>query len=199
MLSVSLSVWVRDCRSAVRYDSSILLMIGSQSVSCRLSIGLKSGDSMQNLTRHDEPDWFYGVFSNIVGGRQLPDSLKFMRFLSVSCRFGRCDWGIKISMPHVIKLVYRAPLLNYHILQCLILSGRILVIYIVYLFTAHQWRLRQRLPLSHSPRDPFQRVIFRYNLIRRVLMTPCGDKYLVQIGSGNGLWPDGINPLPGSV
>ena len=37
-----LSVWVRDCRSAVGYESSIVLMIGFQSVSCRLSIGLKS-------------------------------------------------------------------------------------------------------------------------------------------------------------
>ena len=93
-----LSVWVRDCRSAVGYDSSIVLMIGFQSVSCRLSIGLKSGDSIPILARND-PDmnptaWFYRVFSNIVGGRQLADSLKILRFLSVSCRFCRCDWGI---------------------------------------------------------------------------------------------------------
>ena len=33
-----LSVWVRDCRSAVGYDSTIVLMIGFQSVSCRLSM-----------------------------------------------------------------------------------------------------------------------------------------------------------------
>ena len=91
-----LSVWVRDCRSAVGYESSIVLMIGFQSVSCRLSIGLKSGDSIPNLTRH-EPDWFYGVFSNIVGGRQLADSVKNLCFLSVSCRFGRCDWGMSHS------------------------------------------------------------------------------------------------------
>ena len=75
-----------------------MLMIGFQSVSCRLSIGLKSGDSIPNLTRH-EPDWFYGVFSNIVGGRQLADSVKNLCFLSVSCRFGRCDWGIQGLMP----------------------------------------------------------------------------------------------------
>ena len=77
-----LSVWVRDCRSAVGYDSSIVLMVGFHSVSCRLSIGLKSGDPIPNLTRSD-PGWFYGVFSNIVGGRQLADSLKILRF----CRF----------------------------------------------------------------------------------------------------------------
>ena len=93
-----LSVWVRDCRSAVGYESSIVLMIGFQSVSCRLSIGLKSGDSIPNLTRH-EPDWFYGVFSNIVGGRQLADSVKNLCFLSVSCRFGRCDWGMTGAKP----------------------------------------------------------------------------------------------------
>ena len=50
-----LSVWVRDCWSTVGYDSSIVLTIGFQSVSCRLSIGLKSGDSIPNLTRND-PD-----------------------------------------------------------------------------------------------------------------------------------------------
>ena len=77
-----LSVWVRDCRSAVGYDSSIVLMVGFHSVSCRLSIGLKSGDPIPNLTRSD-PGWFYDVFSNIVGGRQLADSLKILRF----CRF----------------------------------------------------------------------------------------------------------------
>ena len=48
-----LSVWVRDCRSAVGYDSSIVLMVGFHSVSCRLSIGLKSGDPIPNLTRSD--------------------------------------------------------------------------------------------------------------------------------------------------
>ena len=48
----------------------------------------KSGDSIPNLTplpkwhRH-EPHWLCGVFSNIVGGRQLADSLKILRF----CRF----------------------------------------------------------------------------------------------------------------
>ena len=50
-----LSVWVRDCRSAVGYDSSIVVMVGFHSVSCRLSIGLKSGDSIPNLTRSN-PD-----------------------------------------------------------------------------------------------------------------------------------------------
>ena len=43
-----LSVWVRDCLSAVGYYSSIVLMIGFQSVSCQLYIGLKSGDSIRN-------------------------------------------------------------------------------------------------------------------------------------------------------
>ena len=51
-----LLVWVRDCRSAVGHDSSIVLMIGFQSVPCRLFIGLKSGDDIPpNLTRND-PD-----------------------------------------------------------------------------------------------------------------------------------------------
>ena len=50
-----LSVWVRHCRSAVGYDSSIVLMIGFPSVACRLTIGLKSGDSIPNHTRNN-PD-----------------------------------------------------------------------------------------------------------------------------------------------
>ena len=102
-----LSVWVRDCRSAVGYDSSIVLMIGFQSVPCRLSIGLKSGDSTLNLSRNDpdvEPDWLYGVFSNIVGDRQLADSLKILHFLSVSYRIGRCDWGISHFTPQYPQL-----------------------------------------------------------------------------------------------
>ena len=45
------------------------------------------------MTRH-EPDWFYSVFSNIVGVRQLANSLPILQFLSVSCQFGWCDWGI---------------------------------------------------------------------------------------------------------
>ena len=36
-----LSVWVRDCRFDVGYVSSTLVIIGLESVSCRLSIGLR--------------------------------------------------------------------------------------------------------------------------------------------------------------
>ena len=49
------SVSVRGCRSAVGYDSIIVLMIGFQSASYRLSIGLKSGDYIPNPTWND-PD-----------------------------------------------------------------------------------------------------------------------------------------------
>ena len=93
-----LSVWVRDCRSAVGYNSGIVLMVGCSygvvSVIYRSQIGRFHTDSYPKWPRH-EPDWFYDVFSNIVGGRQLADSLKILRFLSVSCRFGQCDWGIR--------------------------------------------------------------------------------------------------------
>ena len=50
-----LLVFVRDCLSAVGYDSNIVLMIGLQSESCWLSIGPKSGDSIPNFTQND-PD-----------------------------------------------------------------------------------------------------------------------------------------------
>ena len=76
-----LSVYVRNCRSAVSYDSSIVFKIGFQSVSCRLSIGLKSGDSLTNLTRNDpdmNPIGLRVSFGKIVGGRQLPDSMKII-------------------------------------------------------------------------------------------------------------------------
>ena len=79
-----LSVWVRDCRSAVGYDSSIVLMIGFQSVSCRLSIDPKSGDSIPNLTRNDpdmNPTGFAVSSATLIfGGRQLPDSMKILCF-----------------------------------------------------------------------------------------------------------------------
>ena len=67
--------------------------VGAMSVIYWSQIGRFHTESYPKWPRH-EPDWFYGVFSNIVGGRQLANSLKNLRFLSVSCRFGRCDWGI---------------------------------------------------------------------------------------------------------
>ena len=70
-----------------RFSFSVKLVI------YRSQIGRFHTESYPKWPRH-EPDWFYGVFSNIVGGRQLADSLKILRFLSVLCRFGRCDWGI---------------------------------------------------------------------------------------------------------
>ena len=106
------SVWVRDCRSAVGYDSSIVLMVGFQSVSCRLFFGQFHTESFPKWPRH-EPNWFYGVLSNIVGGRQLTDSLKILRFLSVSCRFGRCDWGITQCCA-MTQLATTSGLLHWH-------------------------------------------------------------------------------------
>ena len=67
--------------------------IGAMSVIYRSQIGRFHTESYPKSHRH-EPDWFYGVISNIVGVQQLADSLKILRVLSVSCRFGWCDWGI---------------------------------------------------------------------------------------------------------
>ena len=50
LISESVSVYGRY---VVGLSSSIVLMIGFQSVPCRLSIGLKSGDSIPSLTRND--------------------------------------------------------------------------------------------------------------------------------------------------
>ena len=98
MLSVCYRFGVWDCRSAVGYDSSIVLMVGFHSVSCRLSIGLKLGDSIPILTR-SEPDMtptgFAMSSATLSVANRWPIDWKFCVFLSVSCQFGRCDWGIK--------------------------------------------------------------------------------------------------------
>ena len=81
-----LSVWVRDCRSAVGFDSSTVLMIGFQSALCRLSIGLKSGDSIPNLTRNvpdTNPTGFTVSSATLSVADSWPTHWKFCGF----CRF----------------------------------------------------------------------------------------------------------------
>ena len=80
------SVWIRHCRSAVGYDSSGVLMIGFQSVSCRLSIGLKSIESIPNLTRNDpdiNPTSFTGSSATLSVADSCPIQWKNYGF----CRF----------------------------------------------------------------------------------------------------------------
>ena len=98
-----LSVWVRDCR--FWHCTNDRFSIGAMSVIYRSQIGRFHTESYPKWSRH-EPDWFYGIFGNIVGGRQLADSFKILRFLSVSCRFARCDWGIRPTnrLPSVAEL-----------------------------------------------------------------------------------------------
>ena len=86
-----LSVTIPACA----YDRFSISMM---SVMYRSQIGRFHTESYPRWPRH-ETDCFYGVFSNIVGGRQVADSLKILRVLSVSCRFGRCDWGITPAKP----------------------------------------------------------------------------------------------------
>ena len=71
---------------------------GVVSIIYRSQIGRFHTESYPKWPRH-EPDWFYGVFSNIVGGRQLHGRfIENFAFLSVSCRFGRCDWSITLKV-----------------------------------------------------------------------------------------------------
>ena len=98
-LSSGLSVC---CRLRVQHCANDRFSIGVMSVIYRSQIGRFHTESYPKWPRH-EPDWFYGVISNIVGGRQLADSLKILCFLSVSCRFSRCDWGITISIINLIN------------------------------------------------------------------------------------------------
>ena len=81
-----LLVWVRDCRSAVGYNSGIVLMIGFQLVSCRLSIGPKSGDSIPNLTRND-PDMNPTGFTVSSATLSVADSWPIHWKFCGSCRF----------------------------------------------------------------------------------------------------------------
>ena len=96
-LSVCCRLRFQDCANG-RFSFGVVFVI------YRSQIGRFHTESCPKWPRH-EPDWFYGVFSNIVGGRQQDDSLKNLRFLSVSCRFGRCDWGI----PSVAELKPTRP------------------------------------------------------------------------------------------
>ena len=86
-----LSVWVRDCRSAVGYNSSSVLMIGFQSVWCRLCIGLKSGDSIPNLTR-DDPDMKPTAFTVSSATLSVADSWP------IQCKFcGFCQFRVGLA------------------------------------------------------------------------------------------------------
>ena len=89
-LSSELSVC---CRLRFQYCANDRFWVGVMPVIYRFRIDRFHMDSYPKRHRH-EPDCFNSVFINIVGGQQLPDSVKIMRFLSVSCRFGWCDWGI---------------------------------------------------------------------------------------------------------
>ena len=81
-----LSVWVRDCRPAVGYGSSIVLMIGFQSVPCRLSIGLTLGDSIPTLTRND-PDMNPNGFRVCSATLSVADSWPIHWKICGFCRF----------------------------------------------------------------------------------------------------------------
>ena len=85
-LSSGLSVW---CRLWFQYFGDYRFWIGVMSVIYRFQIGRFHPDITPTWAR-----LFYCVCCNIVGGRPLPDSMINCAFLSVSCRFGRCDWGI---------------------------------------------------------------------------------------------------------
>ena len=61
------------------YDRS---SVGVMLVVYRSQIGRFHTEFYPQWPRHEQY-WFYGVFSNIVGGRQLTDSMKILRF----CRF----------------------------------------------------------------------------------------------------------------
>ena len=114
-LSSGLSVC---CRLRFQHCANDRFSIGFISVIYRSQIGRFHTESYPKWPRH-EPDWFYGVFNNIVSGRQLADSLKTLRFLSVSCRFGRCDWGIRQRLYLTVKSHEHHDISNHGHLNCL--------------------------------------------------------------------------------
>ena len=78
-LSSGLSVC---CQLRFQHCANDRFSIGAKSVIYRSQIGRFHTESNPKWPQH-EPHWFYGVFSNIVGGWQLADSLKILRFVSV--------------------------------------------------------------------------------------------------------------------
>ena len=90
LISESVSVYGRYvvglisvcCRLRFQHCANDRFSIGVILVIYRSEIGRFHTESYPKWTQH-EPGWFYGVFSIIVGGRQLADSLKMFCF----CRF----------------------------------------------------------------------------------------------------------------
>ena len=94
-----LLVWVRDYRSAVG-----VLMIGLQSVWCRLCIGLKSGDSIPNLTQ-DDPDMKPTAFTVSSATLSVADTWP------IHCKFcGFCRFRVGLAgVTRVLQLNFYAP------------------------------------------------------------------------------------------
>ena len=105
-LSSGLSVC---CRSQFQHCADDRFPIGVMSVIYRSQIGRFHTESYPKCPRH-EPDWFYGVFSNIVGGRQLADSSKILRF----CRFRVGLSGVTACRPSFVGRSDREPVLPPH-------------------------------------------------------------------------------------
>ena len=114
-IRICVGLWSVCCRFVIGLSSALLVCcrlqfqqcandpfsIGVMSVIYRSQIGRFHTESYPKWPRH-ETYCFYGVFSNIVGGRQLADSLKVLQSLSVSCRFGRCDWDIRVTISSIL-------------------------------------------------------------------------------------------------
>ena len=67
------------CRLRFQHCANGRFSFGVMSVIYLSQIGRFHTESYPKWPRH-EADWFYSVFRNIVGGRQLDDSLKNLRF-----------------------------------------------------------------------------------------------------------------------
>ena len=99
-----LSVWVRDCRSAVGYNSSSVVMIGFQSVSpCDVGyVSVSNRAIPHRILPEMTPTWTRLLLRCLQQHCRWPTAGRFIEnfaHLSVSCRFGRCDWGISRSLP----------------------------------------------------------------------------------------------------
>ena len=177
------SVWVRDCRSAVGYNSSSVLMIGFQSVWCRLCIGLKSGDSIPNLTRND-PDMNPTGFTVSSATLSVADSWQIHWKFCGFCRFrvglagvtGVLHWclfprcfvtrvsNIKI-IPSWAHRLFATPV---HTL----------------LYTSHHYA-GQGVVMSIFSKKYFNREYWEFGLVKSFLFTVCGKKYCKSHDLGN--------------
>ena len=79
------------------YIFSMVLVIVFESAVCQLSIGLKSADSILNVTWNGDPHMILTIFMVFAATFSVANScpIKVLHILLVSCWSGQCDWDMR--------------------------------------------------------------------------------------------------------